>query len=111
MGMSSGGLGRSPSLRSEIAKKVVTQARLTGRSTGARVRAKTTPRLRDFAHAPRRTSRASGWRHPIFNTDRWVNQTGKIDWFDAEMRRTARPGRAAVKAAMDAMAERIASRT
>lgn len=99
----------SPGLRSEIAKKIRPEVRLSGRSTGARVRAKKI-RTRNFANAPKRTQQAKGWRHRVFGTDEWVTQQGKVDWFDRAMDGKRDLYRAACQEAMEAMAERIARR-
>lgn len=111
MSMRSAGLGSSPRLRSSIAKKIRPEVKLGGRWTGARVKAFKTRNVRNFPHAPKRTNRASGWRHPVFgDREVWVDQTGKIDWFDRSFRGTGPQARQAVHDAMENLARRIAAR-
>lgn len=103
--------GGSPGLRQEIAKRIKAEARLTGRQTGARVKARQTPNLRGFRHAPKRTQSRKGWRRPVFgNRNAWVRQEGRRGWFDDAMTKRRREYRAAVKKAVDDMAKRIASK-
>lgn len=105
-GLSTAGGG----LAAAVAKNVKAEARLTGRSTGARIRIRTTPGVRGFTHAPRRVNSPKGWRHPVFgDRDTWVQQIGVPGFFDRPIaaRRTAL--RAAVLEAMEDMAERIAN--
>lgn len=114
LSMDSGGLPHEGEpLRQAIADRIVAQARLSGRSTGATVRAK---RLKTgFIHAPRRTN-APKWRHPVFKRvtskgaeiDVWVDQIGKPRWFDDEMDKNRQRWRDGVEEAMNSMAERIA---
>lgn len=111
MGMSSGGLRTAPALRSSIARKIRPEVKLGGRWSGARVKAFKTRNVRNFPNAPKRTNRASGWRHPVFgNREVWVDQTGKIDWFDDSFQGREGEYLAAVNEAMENMARRIASR-
>lgn len=110
MSMASAGPGTSPALRSEIAKKIRPEVRLSGRSTGARVKARKI-RARDFANAPKRTQSAKGWRRMAYGRDRWVVQYGKVEWFDRAMAGKRDKYRAAVIDAMQAMADRIAKRS
>jgi hypothetical protein len=106
-GVRHGGL----SLRNEVAKKVTTEIRLSGRSAGARVRAKTTPNVRGFDTAPKRLNRAKGWRHPLFkNRERWYSQIGIPGWFDRPMQAGKSRYRKAVLDAMDNTAREIARR-
>lgn len=111
MAMSSAGLGKGPSLRSGIAKKIRPEVKLGGMWTGARVKAKKTPGLRGFANAPRRTQRRQGgWRTLTFGKEPWRTQQGKPKWFDRAMDGQHARYREAVREAMQAMADRIASR-
>ena len=94
-------------LREAIARRIVTEARLSGRSTGAKVKAKRKGMPRGFEHAPKRLNRQS-FRHKVFGKDVWVEQVGKPRWFDDAMRDNAAQWRQAVVAAMNHTAERIA---
>lgn len=110
LGMASGGLDQaSPGLRPAIARGIQAQARLTGRSTGAKVRARQV-KVRGFKQAPRRTNREGGWRHRVFGRDVWVHQTGRPGWFDDEMKQHVGEYRDAVLKAVEDMARRIAAR-
>ena len=111
MGMSSSGRGSaSPPLRTAIARRIAPQIRLSGRSTGAKVRARKLNNIRDFYNAPKRTNRAS-WRRPVFNTDEWTDQVGKPNWFDDAMQDKAPQAKEGVVNAMESMAKRLAQRT
>lgn len=112
MGMvSAGGLPTAPALRSSIARKIRPEVKLGGRWSGARVKAFKTKNVRGFPNAPKRTNRASGWRHPLFgNREVWVQQRGKIGWFDRSFQGREGLYKQAVEAAMNNMAQRIASR-
>lgn len=101
----------SPALRSSIAKRIRPEIKLGGRWTGARVRARKTRGIRDFANAPKRTQRANGWRTQIFGSGVWRVQHGKVQWFDRAMSPNSPAYKKAVAEAMEAMARRIANRT
>lgn len=111
MSMGSSGLPTSPGLRSSIAKKIRPEVKLGGRWSGARVKAKKTPNVRNFAQAPRRTQRPAGWRTQSYGNGEWRTQHGKVKWFDRAMDGHLTEYRAAIARAMDAMAERIANRS
>lgn len=101
----------APALRSAIAKKIRPEVKLGGRWSGARVKAFKTKNVRNFPNAPKRTNRASGWRHPVYgNTEHWVTQRGKLQWFDRALAGRDDMYRQAVHEAMEAMARRIAER-
>lgn len=103
--------GASPALRTSIARKIRPEVKLGGRWSGARVKAFKTKNIRGFANAPKRTNRASGWRHPVYgNSENWVHQRGKLEWFDRAFRGREALYKAAVEQAMEDMARRIASR-
>lgn len=111
MGMVSLNSHPAPALRSAIAKKIRPEVKLGGRWSGARVKAFKTKNVRGFPNAPKRTNRASGWRHPVYgNREVWAQQRGKLEWFDRSF--TGREGAymQAVHEAMEAMAARIAGR-
>lgn len=103
--------GAQPALRSSIAKKIRPEVKLGGRWTGARVKAFKTKNIRGFPNAPKRTNSARGWRHPVYgNTDVWVHQRGKLEWFDKAFRGREGIYKQAIQEAMEDMARRIADR-
>ncbi|MET7514073.1 hypothetical protein ABZS88_11435 [Streptomyces sp. NPDC005480] len=111
MAMVSTGRQAQPALRSAIARKIRPEVKLGGRWSGARVKAFKTKNVRGFPNAPKRTNRASGWRHPVYgNRDNWAHQRGKIEWFDRAFRGREGIYKQAVEQAMEDMARRIASR-
>ncbi|MFJ4785512.1 hypothetical protein [Streptomyces sp. NPDC088794] len=103
--------GATPALRTSIARKIRPEVKLGGRWSGARVKAFKTKNIRGFANAPKRTNRASGWRHPVYgNRENWVQQRGKLEWFDRAFQGREGLYREAVETAMNDMAQRIADR-
>lgn len=111
MAMSSAGDPRvGPPLRQTIASRIRAEVRLSGRASGARIRAKKTPSIRGFANAPKRTNRTAGWRHQVYGGG-WVHQTGRPLWFDNEMKHNRAEYRRAVLDVLEDMARRIASRS
>lgn len=103
--------GASPPLRTSIARKIRPEVKLGGRWSGARVKAFKTKNIRGFANAPKRTNRASGWRHPVWGSrDVWAHQRGKLEWFDRAFQGREALYKAAVEQAMEDMAQRIANR-
>jgi hypothetical protein len=103
--------GATPALRTSIARKIRPEVKLGGRWSGARVKAFKTKNIRGFPNAPKRTNRADGWRHPVYgNRDVWVQQRGKLEWFDRAFRGREGLYKAAVEQAMNDMARRIANR-
>ncbi|WP_433232407.1 hypothetical protein ACQP2H_10545 [Micromonospora sp. CA-248260] len=112
MSMQSGGLPvDGPPLRTTVLKGLKAEARLSGRSTGARLRIKRTPGVRGFANAPKRLNRANGWRHKVFGRDVWVQQEGQPGYFDRALKSNAAKYRKAVLEAMEKTARRIARNT
>lgn len=108
MEMSTAGLDHEGEpLREAISRRIVTEARLSGRSTGAKVKAKRKGMPRSFEHAAKRLNRES-FRHRVFGRDVWVQQTGKPRWFDDAMKANRDKWRAAVIEAMNHTAARIA---
>ncbi|MEV8546232.1 hypothetical protein [Streptomyces sp. NPDC051572] len=100
-----------PALRPAIAKKIRPEVKLGGRWSGARVKAFKTKNIRGFPNAPKRTNRASGWRHPVYgNREVWTHQRGKIEWFDRAFQGREALYKQAVEQAMEDMARRIANR-
>lgn len=78
------GLGQGASLRSTVAKSIKPVSRLSGRTTGVSIRQARTPELRNFKMAGRRFNRGE-FRRPVFGTDRFVVQSGNLEWFDRPM--------------------------
>lgn len=112
MSMASAGPGVSPALRSSIARKIRPEARISGKFPGAKVKAFKTPQLRGFANAAKRTNRASGWRHPVYgDREVWVQQRGKVKWFDRAFEGQEGRYRRAVQEPLAEMINRIASRS
>nr|WP_024067029.1 hypothetical protein [Streptomyces sp. F2]AHC28108.1 hypothetical protein pFP3.6c [Streptomyces sp. F2] len=101
-----------PALKSSIARKIRPEVRISGRFPGAKIKAFKTPNVRGFANAAKRTNRASGWRHPVYgNREVWVQQTGKVRWFDRAFEGQHNTYEHAVKSALADMVNRIASRS
>lgn len=98
-----------PPLRDAIAGQVKVGARMSGRSTGLQVSVSTKKDPRGFRFAARRLNSRRGWRHPVFGRDTWVVQYGR-EWFEPTILRHRDDARAAILAAVDAMARRIAER-
>ncbi|MFJ8081963.1 hypothetical protein ACIQ6Y_15265 [Streptomyces sp. NPDC096205] len=111
MSMASAGLPTAPALRTSVARKIRPEVKLGGRWSGARVKAFKLKNVRGFANAPKRLNRAGGWRHPVYgNREVWAVQHGKVDWFDRAFQGREGQYKAAVEAAMENMARRIAAR-
>lgn len=106
----SGGTATSPQLRPAIARSIQPRVNMTMKGAGASIRARRTPRIRDFPNAPKRTNSRKGWRTQSWGNDQWRVQIGKVDWFDNAMRGIAPEATADVKRILDEMARRIASR-
>lgn len=106
------GAAGSPALGSYLASRVKPSVRLSGRSTGVKVRIGQTPNLRGFKMAARRLNRKS-WRHPVFgDTKTWVTQQSPIPgYFDETLARDRGTYRAAVIRALEKMARKLAART
>jgi hypothetical protein len=112
MSMASATPHGGPALKSSIARKIRPEARITGRFPGAKIKAFKTPNVRGFANAAKRTNRASGWRHPVYgNREVWIQQTGKVKWFDHAFEGRRNAYEHAVKSALADMVNRIASRS
>lgn len=100
----------SPAMGSYLASRVKTQVKLSGRSSGVKVRIPKTPKLRGFTFAARRLNRTH-WRHRVYGKDIWVEQTSPIPgYFDETLKSQQRVYRAAVIEALEKMARRIAAR-
>ncbi|MBJ6633370.1 hypothetical protein [Streptomyces sp. I5] len=101
-----------PALKTSIARKIRPEVRITGKFPGAKIKAFKTKNLRNFPNAPKRTNRSSGWRHPVYgNTEVWVQQTGKVRWFDRAFEGEQAHYKRQVQLAVADMVNRIASRT
>lgn len=112
MSMASATPHDGPALKSSIARKIRPEVRISGRFPGAKVKAFKTKNLRNFPNAPKRTNRQSGWRHPVYgNREIWVQQTGKVKWFDRSFDGQRGEYEHAVKSALADMVNRIASRS
>lgn len=111
MAMGSSGPSMSPALRPAIAKRIKPEVKLGGKWTGARVKARKTPNIRQFANAPKRTQSSKGWRTDTFGRDQWRTQHGRTEWFDRAMRGDEAKYKAECMKALEAMAARIAARS
>ena len=98
------------SLRRAVARRIKSEAKLSGRAVGVRVRARRTPAVRGFANAPKRLNSPKGWRHPVFGRDQWVSQLGKPHYFDEPLQGRRQEFRRAVIRAMDQAARRLRMR-
>lgn len=114
MGISSGrgGMSTGAPLRSAVAQQIKIDTRLSGRSTGVRVRV---PRRRgmprDFANAPKALNSKKGWRRQVFGSGTWVQQIAvPAEWFDRATREHHQQLKEDVLSAMEAMARRIAAK-
>lgn len=98
----------SPALGSYLAERVKLSVRLAGASAGVKIRIAQTPNLRGFKLAGRRLNRVS-WRHRVFGSDYWVEQTSPIpNYFDETLMSYKAEYNEAVLAACRRMAFRIA---
>ena len=112
MSMSSVTPHDGPALKTAIARKIRPEVRITGRFPGAKIKAFKTKNLRGFPNAPKRTNRASGWRHPVYgNREVWVQQHGKTKWFDRAFEGQDAHYKRQVQFALAGMVNRIASRS
>jgi hypothetical protein len=103
------------SMRAAIRKQVTTEVNLTQKSAKVKVKVRKRNMPRGFTNAPKAYQLAKGWRHPVFpgakghpETPNWVAQIGKPGWFDVPLRSHRAQYRAAVQAAMNHTADRIA---
>ncbi|MFE1424360.1 hypothetical protein ACFW6C_02125 [Streptomyces fungicidicus] len=112
MSMSSVTPHDGPALKTAIARKIRPEVRISGKFPGAKIKAFKTKNLRNFPNAPKRTNRASGWRHPVYgNREVWVQQTGKAKWFDRAFEGQDAHYKRQVQLALAGMVNRIASRS
>lgn len=95
-------------LRPAVAKNIKAQARLTGKATGVRIRARKTPNIRGFANAPKRLNQKRPFRHPVYgNREKWVPQLGKPRYFDDPINERRDEFRRAVLDVMEDTARKI----
>jgi hypothetical protein len=115
MSMGSAGLTAGRSLRSAIAAQVKSEARLTGRTAGVRVKVRKRNMPRGFVNAPKRTNSPRGWRHPTLGRDAsgaplWVHQVGRPGWFDTPMHAHSLEYREAIHQALESTSRRLTRR-
>lgn len=69
------------SIRSAIAQATTVKTSYSGRSTGVAIGVgRNMPR--NFKMAGKRFN-ARSFRHPVFGTNMWVDQVGRVGWFDS----------------------------
>lgn len=111
MSLGSGGIPHAgESLRRGVARRVTSEAKLSGKFPGVRIKARKTPGLRNFANAAKRLNSPKGWRHRVYGRDVWVVQLGKPHYFDEPLSGRHQVFRRAVEQAMERTARRIAQR-
>lgn len=122
MSMESKGLRqKGGSLRRAVARQVTTETNLTQRKAKVKVKVRKRDMPRGFENAPKALQLPGGWRHPVVQRGlrgaegpmppaKWVAQIGKPGWFDEPLRSHREQYRAAVQAAMQRTADRIARR-
>jgi hypothetical protein len=103
------GLGRGASLRSTVAKSIKPVSRLSGQATGVSIRQARTPELRNFKMAGRRFNRGD-FRRPVFGTDRYVVQSGNLEWFDRPMQDAKPDFKADVLRVVQELSDTLAAR-
>lgn len=109
MGVASAGLTRGAPLRTTVLDQMKAEARLSGKSTGARLRVRRRGMPRGFASAGKALNNPAGWRHPVFNTGTWVQQIAiPPEWFDRATRAGHDQAQDKAMRAMEDMAKRIA---
>lgn len=109
MSISSGGLpGDGVPLRAAVAKRIVSQVKLSGFAAGVRVRARKTSAVRGFTNAAKRLNSPKGWRRRVYGSNRWVVQHGRAHYFDDPLDGRREEFRRGVLEAMEATAARIA---
>lgn len=103
------GLTQGQSLRATVAKSIKPVSRLSGQATGVSIRQARTPELRNFKMAGRRFNRGD-FRHPVFGTDRYVVQSGNLEWFDRPMQDAKPEFKADVLRVVQDLADTLAAR-
>lgn len=97
----------TPALRPSIARGIRAEVRLSGRTTGARVKVKKLRAVRGFENAPKLFNRDS-FRRPVFgDRQNWVDQVGKPRWFDDPMQDNRAEYVEAVTEVLEKWAERM----
>lgn len=111
LGMGTAGIPvEGPPLRTTVLKQLRAETRLTGRSTGAKLRIRKRGMPRGFANAPKRLNAKKGWRHPVGGRDVWVTQLGEPEYFDRPTLQHRARYRAAVLQVMNEHARHITRR-
>lgn len=95
-------------LRREVAKKIRPVVYLTGRRTGAGIRANRTPGYKGFRHSPKALE-GKGWTRSPWGHGEVTQHSGRSDWFIDSVRPSATPATQAVAEVMEAFARRIAA--
>jgi hypothetical protein len=96
-----------PALRASIARNIRAEVRLSGKRTGARVKAKKVKGVRGFENAPKLFNRKK-FRRPVFgDREDWVDQVGKPEWFDDAMQKNRDEYVEAVNKVLEDWAKRI----
>lgn len=109
------------SLRAAIKRQVTTEVNLTTKRAKVKVKVRKRNMPRGFVNAPKAVSLPQGWRHPVVQRGlrgaegplpppKWVQQLGKPGWFDVPLRSHREQYRAAIRAAMQRTADRIAGK-
>lgn len=104
----------SPALRAYLASRVKSQVKLSGHSSGVKIRIGQTPALRGFKMAARRLN-AKSWRHPVYarqgRETTWVTQVSPMPgYFDETLAEHRAEYRAAVVRALEGLADRLTAR-
>lgn len=112
MSLGNGGLQHAGEpLRTAIADRMTVDVRISGKSGGARIRARKPGMPRGFHNAPKRTN-SHQWRHKVFGRDVWVTQiSSAAGWFDDPIDAGAPRFRAAARRALSNVADRIDRKT
>jgi hypothetical protein len=110
--MSMGGtLPTSPPLRTSVIAAMSTKVRYSGASPGVRVAISRKGMPRGFTDAARKINQGA-WLHPLWGREGTaVTQLGVDDFFDRPLRDRRPEMRDAIERAVEAMAQRIASRS
>lgn len=112
LGIASAGLNQGEPLRQAVADQMKAEARLSGKSAGARLRVRRRGMPRGFSNAPKALNNPQGWRHRVYGRDTWVQQVAvPNEWFDRAHRAHHEEARDAALQAMEDMAARISSKT
>lgn len=111
LGIASAGLSQGQPLRQAVASQIKAEARLSGRSTGVRLKVRRKGMPRGFDNAPKALNNPQGWRHRVYGRDVWTQQVALPgEWFDRATRRKHSELRKAVIEAMNETAKRVAAK-